>query len=396
MENHSMSTAAFAKDLDRLALDRLRLAVECDVETGLYDGAVLIVARGGQIGLHEAIGYADRGTGRRARADDVFRILSLTKAFTNLLTLVAIERGHFALTTRVAELIPEFPGSDRFRGAPKQAVTIKHLLTHTAALASTPYPLPPLELGDLAATIAAICEIDLVGTPGRDVNYSPALAHALLGECVRRTLGRGGLSRDVVRDELFEPLGLTGTAIGAPSAWRDRLVPLTAKFPPGGWLGPDDIEIMNAAVSEDAEMPWVGGVSTAEGIFRFAEMLRRGGEFDGSRIVSPAMLELATTNQTGAKPNDLYVALAARPGWEVAPANVGLGFMLRGEGLYHHQFGTLATPRTFGNYGAGSTLFWVDPARELTFVCLTAGVLDQAPNVVRFQRLSDMAHAAAV
>ena len=70
--------------------------------------------------------------------------------------------------------------------------------------------------------------------------------------------------------------------------------------------------------------------------------------------------------------------------------------MLRGEGIYHHFFGTLASPRTFGNFGAGSSLFWVDPEKDLTFVCLTSGVMEEAPNILRFQRLSDMAHAAAV
>ena len=48
------------------------------------------------------------------------------------------------------------------------------------------------------------------------------------------------------------------------------------------------------------------------------------------------------------------------------------------------------------NFGAGSSLFWVDPEKRLTFVCLTAGVMEEASNILRFQRLSDMAHAAAV
>jgi hypothetical protein len=40
-------------------------------------------------------------------------------------------------------------------------------------------------------------------------------------------------------------------------------------------------------------------------------------------------------------------------------------------------------------------LFWVDPARDLTFVCLTAGVIEESKNVLRFQTLSQMAAAAA-
>jgi len=382
--------------LDTTALARLRTAVESDIELGRYDGAVVLVARDGEVGMLEAIGSSDRDAGRPARTDDVFRVLSVTKALTNVLVLAAIERGHFALTSKVADVIPEFLGSDRFRGGAKAAVTVKHLLTHSAALPGTPYPLPPLELGDLAATVAAICEMDLTGQPGAGVNYSPALNHALLGEMVRRTMGGGRRLRDVLRAELVEPLGMTSTALGAPRAWADRIVPLRARFEPCGWLAPEDIEIMNDAVHEDAEMPWVGSVSTVGDLFRLAEMVRRGGELDGVRILSPAIIDRATTLQTGDALNDLYTALAHAEGWEPAPANVGLGFMLRGEGIYHHFFGTLASPRTFGNFGAGSSLFWVDPEKGLTFVCLTAGVMEEAPNILRFQRLSDMAHAAAV
>ncbi len=75
---------------------------------------------------------------------------------------------------------------------------------------------------------------------------------------------------------------------------------------------------------------------------------------------------------------------------------MGLGFALRGEGVFHHIYGTLATPGTFGNYGAGSAMFWVDPVREMTFTFLSAGVMNTGDNFERFQRLSDIASSAAV
>jgi len=114
------------------------------------------------------------------------------------------------------------------------------------------------------------------------------------------------------------------------------------------------------------------------------------------RILSPAILDMATRNRTGDKPNDLYSAIGAARGWEPYPAYIGLGFFVRGEAICHHQFGTLASPRTFGNTGFGSTLFWVDPEKDMTFVCLTSGVMDEGDNIERFQRLSDIAHSAAI
>jgi CubicO group peptidase (beta-lactamase class C family) len=125
-------------------------------------------------------------------------------------------------------------------------------------------------------------------------------------------------------------------------------------------------------------------------------MLRSEGALNGERIIAPAVLDVATTNQTGDARNDLYARLAIANGWETLPAFIGLGFMLAGIGLAPNMFGTFPSPRTFGNYGAGSTLFWVDPASQVTFVCLTAGVLAHAPNIERFHRLSDMVAAAVL
>jgi CubicO group peptidase (beta-lactamase class C family) len=125
-------------------------------------------------------------------------------------------------------------------------------------------------------------------------------------------------------------------------------------------------------------------------------MLRQGGTLEGKRILSRPMLELATRNWTGDKPNELYKSVAINHGWEPYPAYIGLGFALRGEKVCPSLYGTLTSPRTFGNYGSGSTLFWVDPELEMTFVFLSAGVMQQAPNIERFQRLSDIAVSAAV
>ena len=163
------------------------------------------------------------------------------------------------------------------------------------------------------------------------------------------------------------------------------------EHPSSGNLGRD-----GAFQEEFAEMPWVGVVSTVPDLFRFAEMLRQGGALDGARILSPASIELATRNWTGDKPNELYKILAHKRGWQPSPAYIGLGFSLRGTSVCNHMFGTLASPGTFGNYGAGSTLYWVDPVRDLTFVYLSAGVLESNDNIERFQQISDLVTSAAL
>ena len=60
------------------------------------------------------------------------------------------------------------------------------------------------------------------------------------------------------------------------------------------------------------------------------------------------------------------------------------------------MMGNLTSPRTFGKFGLGGTGFWIDPERDITFVFLSAGLLEDYNNRVRFQRLSDMAMAALI
>jgi CubicO group peptidase (beta-lactamase class C family) len=93
--------------------------------------------------------------------------------------------------------------------------------------------------------------------------------------------------------------------------------------------------------------------------------------------------------------NELYAQRGRAEGLVPAPAYIGLGFSMRGTALCHHMFGTLASPGSFGNYGAGTSLFWIDPVRDLTFTCLSAGVMEHNANMRRFQKLADIILSAA-
>lgn len=381
--------------LNAETLDLLEATIRNDISDGTYDGARIIVARHGEVGLDATIGWADRAAGRELQSDDIFRVLSLTKAFTNALVYQALGEGKLQLTTRVVDVIPEFWGKDRFRTVRKDRVNLAHLLTHRSGLPATPEPLPNAQLGNLEAVIAAICELDVIHEPGTNLTYSPAINHALMGEMLRRVYGAGSF-RELARKNLFSVLGMNDTRFGAPEAWRERIVPLKAYIPDTGWLSPKDIEDLNDVVNEDAEMPWVGSVSTANDVYTFAEMLRRKGQSGGRQVIPAAILQEATTLQTGDMPNDLYAMIARSRGWDAPPGNFGLGFSLSGTGAHASFFGPFTSPRTHGNYGAGSTLFWIDPERDMTFVCLTAGVMDEGDNVLRFQKLSTIAASAAL
>lgn len=386
------STAVEAAGLDPERLAHLEAVIEADIAADRYFGAVIAVTRHGEPGLSAAIGHGDGAREMPLAADSVFSLFSLTKALTNTLVYRAIELGQLALTTRVSEIIPEF------RGGVRERVNFFHLLTHSSGLPPVWIPKAGMYIDRLDEIVEAICDnIRSIEPPGERVHYSPLVHHALMGEAVRRCDPQGRSFRELLQQEVLTPLGMHDTAIGLRRDLAGRHVfPDFRGRPPQEHLGRSNHGPQGAFMEEHAEMPWVGAVSTVGDLGRFAEMLRRGGTLDGRRIVSPAMLRLATRNWTGDKPNELYKGIAVNHGWEPYPAYIGLGFNLGGEQVCPNLFGTLTSPGTFGNYGSGSALLWVDPELDMTFVCLTAGVMQPAPNIERFQRLSDIAASAAL
>lgn len=373
-------------------MQHLKAVIEDDVRRGRYFGAVVAVARHGVVGLHEAMGHTDSTRRQPLRKNSVFNIFSTTKALTNVLVFRAIERGNLALTTRVSEVIPEFSGGWR------EKITVYHLLTHTSGLPSVFTPKPGMYIDHLDEIVQAICKyLHSIEEPGKLATYAPMAAHALLGEMLHRTDEKQRRYRKIAEDELLGPLNMKDTSIGVRADLRARkVVPIFLDRAPIDHLGHSNLGPNGAFEEEEAEMPWVGAVTSASDLLRFAEMLRRGGELDGARIISPRILDMATRNQTGDRPNELFKPLAIARGWETAPAYLGIGFFLRGEAICHHHFGTMTSPRTFGNFGAGSSLYWVDPELDMTFVLLSAGVMEESQNIERCQRLSDIAVSAAI
>lgn len=373
-------------------LHHLKRVIEEDIEKGLYFGGAIIVARHGKIGLHEAIGHANSERKRPVKKESVFSLFSVTKSFTNVLVLRAIELGQFALTTKVTQIIGEFDGPLR------SDVTVFHLLTHSAGLPPVYTPKAGMYIDRLDEMIAAICKL-VPGEfpPGTRVDYSPFVNHALLGEMVTRTDPKERSYRKIVEEEILKPLGMKDTSVGVRRDLKKRhLVPDFRGNAAINHLGHSDLGPNGAFEEEYAEMPWVGIVSTASDLFRLAEMLRRLGELDGARILSPTICKMARQNWTGDKPNEVYKRLCTEHGWPIIPAYLGLGFPLRGEAIGNHLYGTLTSPHTFGGYGAGTTIYWVDPELDLTFVGLCTGVMNSAENYLRWRRLSDIAVSAAI
>jgi CubicO group peptidase (beta-lactamase class C family) len=214
-------------------MQHLKAVIEDDVRRGRYYGAVVVVARHGVVGLHETIGHTDAQRDRPLKENSVFNIFSTTKALTNVLVFRAIERGDFALTTRVSEVIPEFSKGWR------EKITVYHLLTHTSGLPSVFTPKPGMYIDHLDEIIDAICKyVHSIEEPGKLATYAPMAAHALLGEMLHRTDGKKRRYRKIVEDDLLAPLKMKDTSIGVRADLRARkVVPIFLDQSPIDHLG---------------------------------------------------------------------------------------------------------------------------------------------------------------
>jgi CubicO group peptidase (beta-lactamase class C family) len=298
-----------------------------------------------------------------------------------------IDQGSLTLTTRIAEIIPEFGCKG------KERVTVRDTLSHQAGLPMQ-HPVEHWCEGN-EAYVARICDMPHEPAPEGVVNYHAGAAHAILGEIVRRVDARDRSLTQIMAEEVLVPTGMRDTALTLVG--RDdlakRAAPIAMCDDTKETIPQRDIERI-AEICATIEFPAGGAVSTAYDQFRFAEMFRQAGSSDGARVLSPAIIAAATTSQTGAKLSGLYKASAENNYTEPFPANIGLSFYVRGEGVFLASMGTLSSPTTFGGSGFGGQLFWVDPVRELTFVHLVVGYPQLYKSRKRSQRLSDLAISA--
>ena len=377
---------------DRLA--RAKDFMQSYVDAGKFHGAELLVARHGEVAFHEAVGFRDRANNVPLEKGAVYSPFSVSKTFTSVLTLNAVEKGQLSLTTKVSEIIPEFKGGLR------ENITLYHVLTHQAGLPMVFQPIPGMYIDQLDEVIAAICKyVHCEANPGEQATYSPMTNHALMGECVRRTDPKKRAFRDIMREDVLEPLGMSDSAVGLRADLRPRKIVPEWLFNKGALthLGHSNYGTDGAFEEEFAEMPWVGMVTTVADLFKLAEMIRNGGVGpNGNRVLSPITTRQMRINRTGEKMNQLHGKNAIQRGWEPMPAYSGLGVFLRGGSMCHHQFGTLTSPETFGQHGQGSALYWSDPEAGVTFVHLSHGVMIEGESIERFQRLSDIVISSVI
>jgi CubicO group peptidase (beta-lactamase class C family) len=360
--------------LDPRQLERLHELVTRHVAEGRYPGAQFAIARHGKLGVFTTIGDARLEPRRVAAGDDTLWLLySNTKVITACAVWLLVERGALSFTDRVSDHLPGFEAHG------KRDVTVVQLLTHQGGFPSADVPSAAWEDHELLRRV--VSGFTLEWTPGSRVQYHGRSAHWVAAVMIEALTKMD--FRDFIRENVTEPLGLADELyVGLPEAVQARAVDMHEPAADGGRQLP--VADANTVAFRRAGAPNGGGYATARAMAAFYQMLLAGGRLNGARFLSPRMVAYVTRNFTGDRV-DTYMGM---------PMHRGLGPHSRGTTETIRGLGSLASPRTFGHGGVGSSYCWADPDSGVSFAYLTNSRIPDPWHSARMELISSCVHSA--
>jgi CubicO group peptidase (beta-lactamase class C family) len=317
-------------------------------------GFVTIVARNGQVVHHEARGTRGLSVSGPMPLDALFDIASMTKPITVAAALTLLEEGRFTLADPISEYLPAFRNPKvQLEGEPlkpaDREITVRHLFTHTSGVSDPRSRAETFAFPTLEAYMADFAKLPLRAQPGSEWLYGDS--HDVLGYLVQEVSGQP--LDQFVNERILKPLGMSDTHYWPPKSKDSRRAILVVD-------GKDDLDSTSRRPIAAAEAgTFIGGASgiytTAADYWRFCQMLLNGGEFEGQRLLGPKTV--SWINQDHLDSNVTF-----RPG-----QRFGLGFAILTDPGKADWF------YSEGSYfwgGSQGTVFWIDPAEELTAVLM--------------------------
>lgn len=355
--------------------------------TGVHPALQLCLRRNGHVVLNRAIGHA-RGNGPHddpdtekvpATPETPFCVYSTSKAVTAMVVHLLHERGALDIGDRVADYIPEYASNG------KGETTIGHVLAHRAGVPALPPKILDLDvLADREFVTRTIAEAKPIAKPGSLLAYHAVSGGFVLGEIVSRVTGK--TIRQVLAEEILEPLsfrwGNYGVApddvpaVGTDYVTGPPLLPPLSNLVKRVLSQPIDrvVEMSRDPRFRTTIIPSANVITTADELGRFFEIFRCGGELGGVRVMEPATIRRALTEQSRLE-IDLSLGF---------PTRFSYGLMLGAKVLSLYG---LDTDLAFGHLGLINIMGWADPERGISGGLITSGKAIVYPELPRFYAL---------
>jgi len=345
-------------------------------EAGDVPGVVATAANADGVIFEGGFGTRDAATGQKMTADTVVWIASMTKAITAACAMHLVERGKLTLDGDLAPLLPELGQVqvlDGFDGAgaprlrpPKRAVTLRQLLTHTSGYVYDMWNADMVRYMAIKETPGVIScrnvalSVPLAADPGERWEYGIGIDWA--GKAVEAASGQK--LGDYMQELIFGPLGMDDTGFRIGAAQRSRLARIHVRTPTG-WLSTD------TEVPQDPEFQMGGGglYATVGDYLKFAQMIMKGGTFNGARVLAPDTVALMLHNAMGdlsCRPMKAALPQFSNDVDFLAGMKWGLSFLINPA--------PLPTGRSAGSLawaGLANSYYWIDPARQVCGVYAT-------------------------
>ena len=317
------------------------------------------------------------------KPDTLFRIYSMSKPITSVALMTLYEQGYFQLNDPVHRVIPEWrdhkvyvsgDGDSMETVAPKQPMTFRHVLSHSGGLTygGSAHPVDKAyrdqgivrSAGQTLRTFAEkLARVPLFYQPGERWMYS--YSADVCGYLVEAISGKP--FDQYLQEVIFDPLGMKDTSFSVAPDKVERFAANYRRQPDKTLQLVDDPE-RSTYLRQPTFFSGGGGLTgTTADYHRFCEMLRRGGELDGARILGPRTIKLMTQNHLSGGRDLTRMAIGAFSETANEGVGFGLGFAMT---LSEVDSGALGE----GDYywgGAASTIFWVDPKEDLAVIFMT-------------------------
>ena len=159
-----------------------------------------------------AVGVKNLSTEEPATTDTIYQCGSMTKTWTALAFMQLVDEGKVGLDEPVRTYLPGFKVADPEVSA---KVTPRHLLNHTNGIEED-FGDPGEDDDVYERMVDNIASAPQVHPLGYTHGYSAALGYAILARIMEVIDDKRW--DDILKDHLFDPLGLTGT-----SSWREQV-----------------------------------------------------------------------------------------------------------------------------------------------------------------------------